>query len=258
MIPFFDMHCHLLAGVDDGPRTDDEVLQMCRIAWDEGIRCAAATAHQNDHWPAVTPDLIRERTQRLDHMLREHQIALAVFPCAEVMVHPDMISSWRQGQLLSVADRKEFLLVEMPHGLFVDLRSIAAEFRALGIRLILAHPERQPELLHEPGWIEQLVAAGCLVQVSCASVTDPKTREDGQAVKDWFKRGVVHVMGSDAHSPRRRRPQMAAAYEQISRWAGVSTADRVCSTNATALVHGLPLRITPPEPRRARWFSRFS
>lgn len=258
MIPLFDMHCHLLAGVDDGPRTAAEVLEMCRIAWDEGIRCAAAGAHQNERWAAVTPDVIRAETRRLEQMLRAHEIALSVFPCAEVMLHPDVISFWDQGQLLSVADRRQYLLLEMPHGLFVDIRSIIGEFRQRGIRPILAHPERQPELLHEPGCIEQLIGAGCLVQVSSASVTAPANRADGQALKDWFRRGIVHVLGSDAHSPRRRRPQMARAYQQISRWAGVSAADRVCSTNGTAIVHGLPLRIAEPEPRRRRWFAPYS
>jgi protein-tyrosine phosphatase len=257
MIPLFDMHCHLLAGMDDGPRTDEEALDMCRIAWDEGIRCAAATAHQNEHWPAVTPDLIRTGTQRLARMLREADVALTVFPCAEVMVHPEMESSWRDGELLSVADRGDYLLLEMPHQLFVDLRTLIRDFRELGIHPILAHPERQPELLHEPGWIEQLIRAGCLVQVSSGSVTDPPSREDARALKDWFRRGIVHLMGSDGHSPRRRRPQMAAAYEQIARWAGASMADRVCSTNATAVVHGLPLRIPQPELRRSRWFAPF-
>ncbi len=254
MLPLFDMHCHLLAGADDGPQTDDEALEMCRISWSEGIRCAAAGAHQNDRYPAVTPEFIRSKTRHLAQMLQDKDIGLKVFPCAEVMVHPEMESSWLEGRLLSVADRKEYLLLEMPHGLFVDLREIVHDLREHGIRPILAHPERQPELLNEPGWIEQFIQAGCLVQVSSGSVTDPKSRADANALKDWFKRGIVHVMGSDAHSPRRRRPQMAGAYRQISSWAGVGVADRVCSTNGTAIVHGLPLRIAPPEPRRKHWF----
>ena len=68
--------------------------------------------------------------------------------------------------------------------------------------------------------------------------------------------GIVHVMGSDGHSPRRRRPQMADAYRRIAGWAGAVVADRVCSTNATAVIHNLPLHLPEPEPRRARWFAR--
>src|ERR1700677_1202766 len=258
MIPLFDMHCHLLAGVDDGPRTEAEAFEMCRIAWNEGIRCAAATAHQNERWPAVTPEVIRTRARHLAEMLRDNKIDLNVFPCAEIMVHPELESSWLAGRLLSVADRSEYLLLEMPHGLFVDLRSLIRDLAERRLRAILAHPERQPELLHEPGWIEQFIQAGCLVQVSTGSVTDPKSRADANALKDWFKRGIVHVMGSDGHSPRTRRPRMAGAYEQVSRWAGVSMADRVFSTNAAAIVHGLPLRVPEPEPRRTSWFALFS
>ena len=41
---------------------------------------------------------------------------------AEVIVHPDNASAWQRGEALSMADRGEYLLIEMPHGLFVDLR----------------------------------------------------------------------------------------------------------------------------------------
>ena len=60
MVPLVDMHCHLLAGLDDGPRTWDDALGMCRIAHEEGTQMAAALAHQNERWKSVTPGLIRE------------------------------------------------------------------------------------------------------------------------------------------------------------------------------------------------------
>jgi protein-tyrosine phosphatase len=257
MIPLVDIHCHLLAGLDDGPRTEAEALEMCRQIWAEGVHLCAALAHQNAQYAAVTPDRIREQTRRLAKALLEADVPLAVFPCAEVMVHPDIEVSWRRGELLSVADRSPYLLVELPHGLFVDLHGIVTDLRNAGVRPILAHPERQPELLHDPGRIEGLIASGCLVQVSSGSVTDPPTRQDARALRDWFRRGVVHVMGSDGHSPRRRRPRMAQAYRQVADWAGASVADRVFSTNATAVVHGLPLRVPSPQSRQVRWFTPF-
>jgi protein-tyrosine phosphatase len=256
MIPLVDMHCHLLAGVDDGPRTDEEALEMCRISCSEGIRLSAALAHQNEHWGAVTPPLIRDRARRLAHALHAAALPLAVFPCAEVMAQPNLEASWHRGDLLSVADRGSYLLVEMPHGLLVDLRETARHLRRAGVRVILAHPERHPELLHDAGRVEQLIGAGCLIQVSSGGVTDPPTRQDERALRDWFRRGIVHVVGSDGH-PRRRRPRMAEAYRKVARWAGVSVADRVFSTHATAIVHGLPLHLPAPAPRSTRWFARF-
>ena len=257
MIPLVDIHCHLLAGLDDGPKTADEALAMCRIASEDGISMAAATAHQNERWSTVSPDLIRRATAELSSMLLRREIPLSVFPCAEVMVHPDVVDSWKRNEVLSVADRGKYMLVEMPDSLFVDLREIARDLRRAGVRPILAHPERHAELLHEPGAIKELIHAGCLVQVSSSSVTEPASRPDAQALKRWFKRGAVHLLGSDGHSPRRRAPKMSEAYKRIAQWAGPSTADRICSTNGIAVLHGLPLHITPPEPARRRWFRVF-
>jgi protein-tyrosine phosphatase len=171
------------------------------------------------------------------------------------MAHPDMEASWAGGRLLGVAGRRQYLLVEMPHGLFVDLAETVRSLAAGGVRVILAHPERHKELLHEAGRIEQLIEAGCLVQVSSASVTRPRSRADGQALKDWFKRGVVHCLGSDGHSPTTRPPELAAAYRQVRAWAGSRVADRVGSAFGMAILQGLPLQIPKPEPRRRSWLA---
>lgn len=255
MIPLADTHCHLLAGLDDGPRTLDDALAMARMLEAEGVRSVAALAHQNERYPEVTPERIRVATRQLAEALARAGISLAVYPCAEVMVHPELEAAWLQGTLLSVADRGEYLLLEMPHGLFVDLRPMVRCLRDRGIRPILAHPERAPELLHEVGAIEELIRLGCLVQVSSGSVLSPDSGASARALRSWFRRGLVHLVGSDGHSPRRRPPRLAGAYAQIARWAGAAAADRVCSTNGLAVLAGLPLHLPEPQPPARRWFS---
>lgn len=257
MIPLVDMHCHLFAAIDDGPRSDEESLAMCRLAYADGIHVASATAHQNERWSAVTPERIRVAARRLSQLLRDAGVPLAIFPCAEVMAHPEMEASWRKGALLSIADRGQYLLLEMPHGIVVELADSARRLVQAGVRPILAHPERHEELLHEAGRIEELIQAGCLVQVSSGNITAPKSGRDARQLKSWFQRGVVHFIGSDAHSPNSRPPQMAQAYHQIARWASTRVADRVCSTNGLAVINGFPMRISPPELRSTRWVPKF-
>jgi protein-tyrosine phosphatase len=253
MLPLTDIHCHLLAGLDDGPPTQEEALAMCRLAYEDGTRLVAATAHQNEDWPRVTPAVIRLAVRELAQALRDAGIPLTVLPGAEVMVHADVEEAWNRGELLSVGDRGQYLLIELPHGQFLDLAEMVRNFCRAGVRPILAHPERQPELLHEPGQIEHLIRAGCLVQVSARSVTHRRCREDEQALKRWFRRGIVHLLGSDGHDPSRRPPGLAAAYRQIVAWAGDRVADRVAGTNGLAVLQGLPLQVPPPEPRGNRW-----
>jgi protein-tyrosine phosphatase len=256
MLSLVDTHCHLLAGLDDGPRTDDDALAMCRLAYEEGTRMICAVAHQNERYADNTPDRIRGAASRLAEQLRAAKVGLTVFACAEVMVWPDLEPAWAEGRLLSVADTGKYLLIELPHGLFVDLTALVRRLVEAGVRPILAHPERQPEFLDDVGRVEAFVEAGGLVQVSSGSVTEPPGWFDGEKLKDWFRRGLVHLLGSDGHSPRRRPPRMAAAYERIVKWAGAAVADRVCGTNGVAVVQGLPLRLAPPLPRRRWWLPR--
>lgn len=257
MIPLVDIHCHLLAGLDDGPRTEDEALEMCRIAYDDGTRIISAGAHHNEDYPDNTPERIRSSAARLAALLHERNIPLSVFPNAEIRLFPEMESAWERGELLSIADRGRCLLVEMPYASFVDIRPLAERFRARDVTLVLAHPERYPELLHGDGALEDVVRSGCRVQVSASSVTHPKNGKDERALKGWFQRDLVHFLGSDGHSPVRRRPMMADAYNQIAQWVGTRVADRVCSTSGAALVHGLPFATPMSEsPRRPSWIGR--
>jgi protein-tyrosine phosphatase len=254
MVPLVDIHCHLLAGLDDGPRTMDAALEMCALAYRDGVRLMAAGAHQNERWANVTPTVIRAAARQLERALQREGIAMTVFPCAEVMAHPHTVDHWRDGKLLSVNDGNQYMLLEMPHGVFVDLLPTVRSLRECGLRPILAHPEREARFLHEAGEIEAMIEAGCLVQVSASSVTDPKSATDATALQDWFRRSIVHLLGSDGHSPQRRPPLMAGAYRRIIEWAGVAQADRIASANGLAVVHGLPLRIPRPAPRKTRWW----
>src|SRR6476661_1215220 len=113
MVPLTDIHVHLLAGLDDGPRSEDDAVAMCRLSHAEGVRLSVALAHQNDSWPGVTPDRIRAAAAGL-------------------------------------AARGTYLLIELPHQLYLDLRPLVRGLVAAGVRPILAHPERTPELLYDP------------------------------------------------------------------------------------------------------------
>ena len=208
----------------------------------------------NERWKANTPDVLRRAAEQLARRLHQEGIALSVCPGAEVMVHPDFELSLEKGEYLSLGDRGQYLLLEFPHDLFVDLRPLIACLRQRGLRPILAHPERTPELLHDSEQIEELIRLGCLVQVSSGSVTAPSHSRDRRALKEWFQRGIVHLLGSDGHSLTRRPPRMADAYHQIAYWTTSAEADRVCGINGTTICSGLPLRIPELLPRQRRRF----
>jgi len=173
-----------------------------------------------------------------------------------VMATPDLADAWAANQVLSVGDHGRFLLVEMPHQLFVDLRPVVRRLAARGVRIILAHPERHAELLDEPGLLEELIRMGCLVQVSSGSLTAPANTANGKALRAWVRRGCVHLLGSDGHSPRSRRPLMAAAANRIREWAGPEAAEQICGATGRAILRGEPVEVPTPNSARKWWPAR--
>ena len=252
---FADTHCHICPGLDDGARDMDEALEMCRIAWNEGVRSIAVTAHQNDRWPDVTPARIERATQELAGRLEDMDCSLQLVPAAEVMIGANTMEYWRAGRLLSVGNQGKYLLVEFPHGLHLDIRDLAREFVDQGLRPILAHAERCPELAYVPGKIEELIEIGCMVQISTGAIANPENRRQQKILRDWARRGIIHVVGSDAHSPRRRRPNMISAFQQLKKWTSHSLAKRICGTNGMAVLNGRSMQLALSNRPPRRWFS---
>jgi protein-tyrosine phosphatase len=228
---------------------------MCAMLAEQGVGSVHALAHQNEHYPNVTNDRIREAIKLLQDEVRAKRIPVAIFPGSEVMVHPTVLDSVDKLQYLTIGDGKKFMLIELPHGVFIDLREIVAGLVQRGIRPILAHPEQSQELLFSEVMAEELVRLGCLFQLSTGNVMMPMDRRAGNAIKNWVQRGMVHVIGSDGHSPTRRPPLLAQAAQIISTWVSPLAANRICGLNGMAILQGLPLVIEPPTgPRNLFWF----
>ena len=187
--------------------------------------------------------------------LAAQDIPLSVYPTGEVMLTPTLADDWAAGRWQSVGGHGRWLLVEMPHGMFVDLLPVASAMRARGVRLIAAHAERYPELLHDPALAERWVAAGCLLQVTAQALAEPWSADE-RALKLWAEAGFVHLLGSDGHGIDRRPPRMAEGFRRLSRWAGRAAAERVGSHWGVAVLQGLPVNVPPPAKPRRSWFGR--
>jgi protein-tyrosine phosphatase len=254
--PIYDIHVHLQAGLDDGPRTLEEAVEMCRMAYQDGTRTMFATAHQNSHYPTTTPDAIRNSTKTLVGQLKRDGLAMNIVPNAEIMAEDNFEEGWLKNEHLSVGDRKKYLLVEMPDGKYLNLSNSVKYYAKQNLTVILAHPERQPGMLHVHHHIDELLELGALVQVSADSVTHPRSKQDANALREWFRLGIVHAMGSDGHSPTRRLPLLGDAYQIVCQWVGVDAARRIFHINGMRILDGSPFKVNKPQRKQKAWFNR--
>jgi protein-tyrosine phosphatase len=222
----------------------------------EGARHATALAHQNPDYPDNTADRLRSSASALVATLADKKIPLSVHPTGEVMLTPNTLDDWKAGKLLSVGDHKQWLLVEMPHGDFVDVLPLLEALKSDGVRLIIAHAERYPELLDDPALTTKWIEAGCLIQVTARALAEPWHLEMETGLKRWAKGGFIHLMGSDGHGIDRRRPILDAGSRQLAKWIGRSHATQIATVWGTAILEGKPVTIPPPQPLLRSWFTR--
>ena len=113
-LPLVDIHCHLLPAIDDGATDSAESLAMARLAVADGITTVIVTPHQLGNYGRNAGEAIRTQCRQLQEFLDGHGVALQVLPGADVRIEPDMIRRIRAGDVLTLADRRKHVLLEVP------------------------------------------------------------------------------------------------------------------------------------------------
>jgi protein-tyrosine phosphatase len=231
-----DIHFHCLPGIDDGPSTFDEAVALCQAAADEGTATIVATPHvMRDPWLNEDPAERDRLLVRLNALLGGRP---AVVPGCEVFFSSDVLELWDRGNAgpLVGLNRGSALLLEFP-STFVAPQAewIFHELSVMGVRPVIAHPERNVEFVRHPERLVSLVSRGALTQITAGVLLGDFGRGPLAAAEDFFERGLVHLVASDAHSLVERPPRLAAARRWAERrWGEVATRE-IFETNAEAV-----------------------
>jgi protein-tyrosine phosphatase len=240
MSPRTELHFHLLPGVDDGPTSMAETLELARMAVADGTRTITATPHVRD----VVIDEIPDRVAQVDAALRSAGIPLAVRTGAE-LAHDD-VPGMGSDELQAIAQGprgRRWLLLEAPlsGGDVRGLRSALGELRDRGFGLLLGHPERCAALMQTPGALDAELDAGVRVQVNASSLLG----RHGDQARDWALdlvcSGRAHVLASDAHRPTRGPVLGEALAVLAARGVELTRAERLVADHPRELLEqGMP------------------
>jgi protein-tyrosine phosphatase len=228
-----ELHFHLLPDVDDGPHDLGVALALARDAVRDGTRLVTCTPH------AAYVDIaeIPERVRELRGALVQAGIDLDVRPGAELSW--DDVAALSGDELETVAQGppgRRWLLLEAPlpcTGTPEALADSAGELRERGYGVLIGHPERSPALVRDSGAVEELLAAGDLLQVNASSLTGYHGAGARAAALDLVAAGRAAVIASDAHQPGARAPRLSAAVEVLRH-------DGMPAAEAEALVGAAP------------------
>ena len=205
-----DLHSHVLPGLDDGPRTLDEAVEILRAAAAEGVRTLVATPHVREDYP-TEPDEMEAALASL----RELGDGLDLRGGGEIAL--DWIPELERAELERFTlGGSRTVLLEFPYfGWPLDLPEILFRLTAQGFRPVLAHPERNADVIAAPERLRPLVESGTLVQITSASLEGRLGKTFRASALDLVERGLAHVLASDAHTVAIRAYGLRAGAEAI-------------------------------------------
>jgi protein-tyrosine phosphatase len=233
-----DLHCHLLPGIDDGPETLEEALGMARIAVANGITAAHVTPHLHPGRWENDRAKIAAAVEAYRAALAKAGIGLEIGYAAEVRLDYDILPLIEAERVpfLGTLEGYRIMLLEFPHShVPVGADKFVAWLLARNIRPMIAHPERNKDLMRDPGKLAPFVEQGCLLQVTADAVTGGFGAVCAARAKEFLERGWVSVLASDAHDTKDRPPRVAPGRD--------AAAEVVGEEEARRLTQGTPLRI---------------
>ncbi|CAM2977817.1 CpsB/CapC family capsule biosynthesis tyrosine phosphatase [Paenibacillus sediminis] len=215
-----DIHSHILPGIDDGAKSLEEALEMAKTAVLQGIHTVIATPHHLNGLYETPAKLIKPIIDSLNDQLYIHNISLRIVEGQEIRVHAALVSELYQGNLCTLAGSR-YMLLELPSRLVPRyLDDVLHELNVCGITPIIAHPERNYEILYSPSILNHLIDQGALCQVTAHSIIGHFGKRVQKLCIQLCKNKMVHFVASDAHHPFRRAFALVEAYRIIGRLLG--------------------------------------
>jgi protein-tyrosine phosphatase len=240
-----DLHCHILPGIDDGPREIEDSIALLDSAARSGVRVVAATPHLRPDYPRVVVSELAERCERLARRLPP-ELAVDLVPAAEVDPMLAQGASDEELRLASYGQRGTDLLVETPYGgLPPNFEELLFAITVRGFRILLAHPERSPDFQSRPQRLEDLVRRGVLLQITAPALMSRRRSASRRLALALIERGLAHVLASDAHSARGPRPPTLAEAVEVAARVDARRSRWMVEDAPAAILAGEPL---PPEP----------
>ncbi len=234
-----DLHCHMLPGIDDGPSTMDESLALAKLAVERGVTHSIMTPHIHPgRWDNEALS-IRSHMDTFKNALSDCGINLQIGMSGEMRVGLEALQMVANHQVpfLGKWGENYVILLEMPHShIPMGMQQMIQWLMQRNIRPLIAHPERNKDILRKLDKIQPLVDAGCLFQVTAGSIAGRFGSTARDRARQLLEMGVVTVLATDAHNIKRRPPTLDEGRDAAAVIVGDDMAQKLVIDNPWKIV----------------------
>ena len=198
-----DNHSHILYGLDDGVKTQEDSLAILQWLEEQGVSEVWFTPHVMEDVPNTT-EAIRSRFGELKAV---YTGGLKLNLAAEYMI--DTLFEERLAQKDLLEHSEEVILVETSAiAPPINLWTILDRMLKAGYRPLIAHPERYRYM--EPGDYKELHNMGCILQMNLPSIVGFYGESARQRAQYLLDKGWYRMIGSDCHRFKAIQAQYSA------------------------------------------------
>jgi protein-tyrosine phosphatase len=214
-----DLHCHILPGIDDGAKDINDSLALVRAAISDGITHIVCTPHIQLGRFDNNINTISEAFNELELAVKQHELSVDLAFAAEVRICPEIMLLAKQNKLPFIGQWqensgqvKDVLLLELPHShIPPGTEQLIAWLHKNNIIPMIAHPERNRDIIADVTKFNRLSKLNCLFQITAASLCGGFGEISQKISEQLLLEDHVTIIASDAHSIKRRPPMLTQA-----------------------------------------------
>ena len=238
----FDIHCHFLPGIDDGPDTLEQSLQMVDMAVQNGITHAVVTPHIIPGRYDNSLKSISESFTQFNKELVNRHTEIKLGMAAEIRLDPIIMKMVEENKLpcLGKYHGKKVFLLEFPHDVVPQGSLEMVDWLSKkNITPVIAHPERNQAIINNINILDPFLKKHCLLQITAASLTGVFGKDPQKTGTRLLKNHQVFAIASDAHNLHKRVPDLQQGLLAAEKIIGKKQAQRLVVDNPRELTHSL-------------------
>lgn len=228
----YDMHSHILPGIDDGCKTVEDSLAMINRHLKNGVNNICLTPHFY-----TNEESIEDFTLRRDEAYAELKphIPDGVNVCLGTEVYISRFIFNNNDLSMLCYGNSNYMLTEFPY--FSSFSGTSMEMLLklrdnYGVTPVIPHIERYEKVFYDDKKLEELTSLGVVIQTN-TSAFDGFLRK--RRLLKLIKNGYIHILGTDAHSLSKGNPSTYPATCKLIREKCGESALRSLQKNASII-----------------------
>ena len=202
----YDIHCHILPGVDDGARNTEESLWMLNKEYNEGVRHVILTPHfRYDMFEPHLNIVTRQFMQLRRAAMNIGEEGMRLYLGCELHSSMDMVECLKKGRRLTMAGSR-YVLVEFSNG--DEKKYIEERVRSLLMKQM-----------------------GAYIQVNADTISGQDGFGARTFAKKVMKQGLLDFVGSDGHRKTERIPEIGKCVAKMEKTMGSEYVKRIFIKN---------------------------